>query len=98
MDKENSGRAFSLGFLVGGVVGSVLTLLLSERVRRDLKERDIDIGGRLGEVGALIREKADKFLARTKEVVKQATEEGRKTSDKARSDPEERFKKESQEL
>lgn len=57
MDKEkNSGWAFPLGLLVGGVVGSVLTLLLSERVRRDLKERDIDVGGRLRELGALIRE------------------------------------------
>ena len=97
MDKENSGQYFFLGFLVGAVVGSVLTFRLSERVRRELKERDIDIGGRLGEVGALIREKADEFLARAKEAVKQAVEEGRKTSDKARSDPEESFKKESQE-
>lgn len=45
MDKENSGWGFFFGFLVGGVVGSVLTLWLSERVRHELKERDIDIGG-----------------------------------------------------
>jgi len=32
--------------------------LLSERIRRDLKERDIDVGGRLRERGALIRERA----------------------------------------
>ena len=97
MGKENSGQDFFFGFLVGAVAGSVLTLLLSERVRRDLKERDIDVGGRLRELGALIREKADEFLARTKEAVKQAAEEGRKTGDKARSDPEERLKKESRE-
>jgi len=97
VDKENSGWGLFFGFLVGGVVGSVLTLWLSERVRRELNERDIDVGGRLRELGALIREKADEFLARTKEAAKQAAEEGRKTSDKARSDPEEKLKKESRE-
>jgi chromatin remodeling complex protein RSC6 len=42
---------------------------------RELKERDIDIGGRLRDFGAPIREKADEFLARTKEAVKQATKQ-----------------------
>ncbi len=94
MDQENSRRAFFVGFLVGGVVGSVLTLWLVPRVRRQLREKGIDVGGRLGGLGALIREKGEEFLTRTKEVVKQAVEEGRKASDKARSELEERLGKE----
>jgi len=94
--KENSGQDFFFGFLVGAVAGSVLTLWLSERVRRQLRERGIDVGGRMGGVGAIIRDKADEFLGRVRETVKQAVEEGRKTGDKARSHPEEGFKKESQ--
>ncbi len=97
MDQENSRRSFFLGFLVGGVVGSVLTLWLAPKVRRELRERGVDVGGRLGGLGALIKEKGDEFLARAREVVKQAVEEGKKASDKARSELEERFKKEGEE-
>ena len=97
MGQENNRRSFFIGFLVGGVVGSVLTLWLSERMRRQLRERGIDIGGRLGGLGALIKEKGDEFLARAREVIKQAVEEGRKASGKARSELEERYKKEGEE-
>ena len=97
MDQENNRRSFFTGFLVGGVVGSVLTLWLAPKVRRELRERGIDVSGRLGGLGALIREKGDEFLARGREVIKQAVEEGRKASDKARSELEERFKKEGEE-
>ena len=97
MDKENSGRSFFVGFLVGGVVGSVLTLWLAPKARRQMRERGIDVGGRLGGLGALIKEKGDEFMARAREVIKQAVEEGKKASDKARSELEERFKKEDEE-
>jgi len=93
--KENSGQDFFFGFLVGAVAGSVLTLWLSERVRRQLRERGIDVGGRMGGVGAIIRDKADEFLGRVRETVKQAVEEGKEASSEARSDLEERFKKKS---
>jgi len=95
VDEKNSRGGFFVGLLVGGVVGSVLTLWLADRVRRQLRERGIDVGGSLAEFSAIIREKADEFLVRAKEAVKQAVEEGREASSKARSDLEERFKKES---
>lgn len=92
MGEENSRRSFFIGFLVGGVVGSVLTLLLAPKVRRQLRERGIDIGGWLGALGALIKEKADEFLAQAREAVEQAVEEGREASSKTRSELEEKFK------
>ena len=85
MEKENSGRSFFIGFLVGGVVGSVLTIWLAPKARRQMRERGIDVGGRLGGLGALIKEKGDEFMARAREVIKQAVEEGKKASDEARS-------------
>lgn len=97
MDKENSGRSFVVGFLVGGVVGSVLTLWLAPKARRQMRERGIDVGGRLGGLGALIKEKGDEFMARAREVIKQAVEEGKKASEESRSELEEKYGKEGKE-
>lgn len=97
MGQENDRRSFLIGFLVGGIVGSVLTLWLTPKVRRELRERGIDVGGRLGGLSALIREKGEEFLTRAREVIKQAVEEGKKASDKTRSELEERYKKEGEE-
>ena len=88
MDKEDSGRSFFIGFLVGGVVGSVRTLWLAPRARRQMRERGIDVGGKLGGL---------EFMARAREVIKQAVEEGKKASDESRSELEERFGKEGKE-
>ena len=97
MDERNSRGGFFFGLLVGAVIGSVLALWFAPRVRRQLRERGIDVGGRLGELGAVIREKADEFLDRAREGIRQAVEEGKEASGKARSELEERFKKESEE-
>ena len=93
MGERNSRGSFFLGFLVGGVVGSVLTFWLADRVRRRLRERGIDVGGSLAELGAVIREKADELMARAREGIRQAVEEGREASDVTRSELEEKFKR-----
>ena len=95
MEERNNRGGFLVGLLVGGVIGSVLTIWFAPKVRRRLRERGIDVGGSLAELGALIKEKADEFLARAREAVKQAVEEGKEASSEARSELEERFKKES---
>jgi len=95
VDERNSRGGFFVGLLVGGVIGSVLTIWFAPKVRRRLRERGIDVGGSLAELGALIKEKTDEFLARAREAVKQAVEEGKEASSEARSELEERFKKES---
>ena len=97
MGEGNNRRGFFAGFLVGGVLGSVLTLWLTGRVRRQLRERGIDVGGRLGELGAVLREKADEFLARAGEAIRQAVEEGKEASGKTRTELEEKFKREGEE-
>lgn len=91
MAEENKGRDFVTGLIVGAVVGSVLTFWLAGRMRRQLRERGIDLGGSLGELGALVREKGDEFLARAREIFKQAVEEGKEASAKARSELESKF-------
>jgi len=95
VEERNSRGGFFVGLLVGGVIGSVLTLWFAPKVRCRLRERGIDVGGSLAELGAVIKEKADEFLARAREAVKQAVEEGKEASSEARSDLEERFKKKS---
>ena len=97
MGEGNNRRGFFAGFLVGGILGSVLTLWLTGRVRRQLRERGIDVGGRLGELGAVIREKADEFLARAREVIREAVEEGKEARGKTRSKLEEKFGREDEE-
>lgn len=97
MSEGNRSQTFLVGLLVGGVIGSALTCWLTGRVRRGLRERGIDIGGRLGEIGSLVREKGEEFLSRAKEAVEHTVEEGREASRKARSELEERLKKEREE-
>ena len=94
MDKGNSGESFFSGFLMGGVVGSVVTFWLCERVRRQLSERGIEVEGWPGQVGAMISEKADEMLVRTREAVTKVVEEGTETINKAISHLGERLKKE----
>jgi len=97
VSEGNRSQTFLVGLLVGGVIGSVLTVWLTGRARRGLRERGIDIGGRLGELGSLAREKGEEFLGRAKEVIEHAIEEGKEASHKARSELEERLKKEGEE-
>jgi len=92
-EENNRWRLFFIGLAVGGVVGSVLTYMFADRVRRQLRERGIDVGGKLGEIVDMIRERGDEFLGRAKEAIKQAMEEGKETGRKTRSDIEQRFKK-----
>ncbi len=89
-EENNRWRIFLFGVLLGGVIGSVLTFLVADKVRRQLRERGIDISGKLDEVVATIREKGDEFLSRAREVVKEAVKEGKEV----RSELEKRFKKE----
>lgn len=97
MSEGDRSRAFLLGLAVGGLIGCILTLWLTQRVRRKLRERGIDIGGRLGELGSLVKEKGEEFLSRAREVAELAIEEGRESGRKARYEMEERFKKDEEE-
>lgn len=94
MNEGNRFRVFLIGLLVGGIVGSVLAIFVAQRVRKQLKERGIDLG-RAGELAGLAKERGDQFLARAREIMRQAIEEGRKAASKARSELEERSEKES---
>jgi len=92
--EENRFQVFLTGLLVGGIIGSALTIFVAQSVRKQLKERGIDLD-RAGELAALARERGDQFLAGAREIIRQAIEEGRKAASKARSELGERFEKES---
>ena len=94
MSEENRSQSFLSGLLVGGVIGSALAFWLVGRMRRDLRGRGIDVGGWLGELGYLVRDKGEEFLTRAKDVIERAIEEGREASHKARSEMDDRWKRE----
>ena len=97
MSEGNRSRSFLIGLLVGGLIAAVLTFWLKRKVRPGLRERGIDVGGWLAEIGSIVREKGEDFLTQAKEVVEHAIEEGVEASHKARSELEERLKKEREE-
>ncbi|MFQ5925302.1 MAG: hypothetical protein ACE5IE_04840 [Dehalococcoidia bacterium] len=94
MTEENRFQVFLIGLLAGGIIGSVLTIFVAQRLRKQLKERGIDLD-RAGELATLAKERGDQFLVRAREIIRQAIEEGRKAASKARSELGERFEKES---
>jgi gas vesicle protein len=97
VSEGNKSQSFLVGLVVGGVIGAALTLWLTGKVRHGLRDRGIDVGGRLGELGSLVREKGEDFLSRAKEVVEHTVEEGREARHRARSELEERLRKEREE-
>lgn len=96
MASERRRPGFLIGLIMGAVIGSVLAVWITQRVRKQWRERGIDLG-RAGELAALARERGGEFLARARQIIRQAIEEGREAATKTRSELEERFKKESEE-
>jgi hypothetical protein len=91
---ENRGRNFLIGFILGAVIGSVVTGWLAGRVQRQLRRRGIDLGT-ASELASSARERGSNWLARVREIVRQAMEEGRQAADRTRSDIEEKYKRQS---
>jgi len=94
---KNRRRSFLTGLIVGGVVGSAVTVWLVGKMRWWGRRRGAELGGRAGEIASIVTERGSEFLARAKEAISQAIEEGKETARKTRTDLEERFKGESEE-
>lgn len=92
---KSSGRSFLTGLVLGGVVGSAITIWLVMRMQRG--RRGAQLGGRVGEIASIVRERGGEFLGKVREIVSEAVEEGRGSARKTRSDVEERFKEEREE-
>ena len=88
MKSKENGSGFMAGFLLGGLVGAAVALLLTprsgEETRDTLRDKSIELRVRAGEVAARARSEADELLARGKATfdeqkarVQEAIEEGK---------------------
>ena len=91
--RYNRRQGFLIGLAVGAVAGSMATLWVSGKVRRQMRQRGISVD-RAGDFVTSARERGGEFMSRVRTLARQATEEGKKAAEKTRSDMEERFKKE----
>lgn len=93
--RDNRRQGFLIGLVVGAVVGSVVTVWLGGKLRRQMRRRGISTD-RAGDFVAQARERGGDFLSRMRDMVRQASDEGRRAADKARADLEERYHREDQ--
>lgn len=88
MKSDGGGAGFVTGFLLGGLVGAAVALVLTprsgEETRDTLRDKGIELRVRAEEVAARAREEADELLARgraafeeQKARVQEAIEEGK---------------------
>ena len=103
MKESEGGSGFVGGFLLGGIAGAALALLLApgrgNENREMLKERGIELRVKAEEAAAKARGEADELLARSKVVleeqksrVQEAVEEGRDAASQKRSELLSRYK------
>lgn len=97
MKESESGGGFVAGFLLGGIAGAALALLLAPRTGDEnagtLRERTIELRLKAEEAAAKAREEADELLARGKVMfdeqkvrVQDAMEEGKEAAAQKRSE------------
>ena len=97
MNESKGGSGFVAGFLMGGVAGAALALLLApgrgDENRELLRERSIELRTRAEEAAARAREEADELLARSKTIleeqksrVQEAVDEGRDVASQKKSE------------
>lgn len=90
-------RGFLIGLITGAVVGSAVTFWLVGRMRWLGRRRGPELGSRAGEIASIVMERGSEFLAKVRDAIGQAVDEGRDTARKTRSELEERFKEEGEE-
>ncbi len=97
MKESESGGGFVAGFLLGGIAGAALALVLAPRSgdenRGALRERTIELRLKAEEAAAKARVEADELLARGKVIfdeqksrVQEAMEEGKEAANQKRAD------------
>lgn len=97
MKSERGNGGFVSGFLLGGLVGAALALLLTPRsgdeTRDTLVNRGVELRDRAEEAAARAREEADELLARGKIAleeqrarVREAIEEGREVASQKKAE------------
>ncbi|OQY22709.1 MAG: hypothetical protein B6I34_05565 [Anaerolineaceae bacterium 4572_32.1] len=101
MAQDNGGTAFAAGFIIGGLVGAAVALVLApqsgEETRTQLRERGIELKTRAEDLGVEARERADAVIAdakkRGEEIIADAKEraeaawaEGREAAMKAKEE------------
>ena len=97
MKESEGGSGFVAGFLLGGVAGAALALLLApgrgNENREMLRERGIELRVKAEEAAAKARGEADELLARSKTIleeqksrVQEAVDEGRDVANQKKSE------------
>ncbi|HEX9017018.1 MAG TPA: YtxH domain-containing protein [Chloroflexota bacterium] len=111
MSESEGGSGFVAGFVLGGIAGAALALLLAPRTgdenRGALRERTIELRVRAEEAAARARVEADELLSRGKVILdeqrsrlQEAVDEGKEAATQKRSELLSRYRtaKESGEL
>lgn len=89
MSDDSHGWEFFTGFLLGGVVGAAAALLFApqsgEEMREELRERGIELQGRVGTTAEQARMRAEEVAAQARVRAGEAQERGRVVLDEQRS-------------
>ena len=95
MAERDSGLEFFAGFVIGGLVGAAVALILApqsgEETRAQIREKSIELKDRAGELAVEARQRAEELSAETRKKVEEivadakarveeAIEEGRKVA------------------
>ncbi len=89
MSDDSHGWEFFTGFLLGAVVGAASALLLApqsgEETREVIRERGIELQGRMGQTTEEARRRADELSAQARARAAEAQERSRSLLDEQRS-------------
>jgi gas vesicle protein len=89
MADDSRGWEFFTGFLIGGVVGAAVALLLApqsgEETREAIRERGIELGGRAREYGDTARHQAEELAMDARARAEEAQKRGRMVLEEQRT-------------
>ncbi len=89
MADDSRGWEFFTGFLIGGVVGAAVALMLApqsgEETREMIRERGLELEGRAGEYASTARRRADELAEDARRRADEARQRGRMVLDEQRS-------------
>jgi len=90
MAERDGGMEFFAGFVIGGLVGAAVALILApqsgEETRAQIREKGIELKGRAEEVAIEARQRADELATETRKKAEELSAETRKKVDRIIAD------------